>query len=79
MVAYANSGTVETVCRLVLTATKNVVLIDVAVDVVVLTAVVVLIDVAAPVVTCKVAGGRLSVANPVFGGDALSCELTTTS
>jgi len=29
-------------------------------------------------VGCRVAGGRLYVANPVFGGCALSCELTTT-
>jgi len=47
--------------------------------VVVLTDVVVIVVVAAPVTGCRVAGGTLSVANPVFGGCAESCELTTTS
>jgi len=51
------------------------------VAVVVLTAVVVTVAVvvAEPVVGCRVASGRLSVADPVFGGCAESCEFTMTS
>jgi len=69
-----DAGAVEVIVAVLVAPAPLTVVVVVLREVVVIVAVVV----AGPVVGTRVAGGRLSVANPVFGGCALSCELTTT-